>query len=266
MPVSYEMDTLVTGMIANQRRQDVIAHNLANVNTVGYKKDRTVNRAFDQFLTQETDYERGKKKLHDQIFYSELNASTPLFVHEVVTNHEQGTMRMTENPFDLCLQGKGFFAIETPDGVQYTRKGAFMLNNNNELVTTEGYRVLGESTTEPDGEPLVIDGANVAFLKDGSIQADGAPIGKLQIVDFAGYENLKKVGNSFYRFHGTDAQKSMSKGSTVEQGYLEGSNVTAVTEMTKMVANTNHYELAGSALKGIEQTINRSIAELGKFK
>lgn len=266
MPVSRVIGTLVEGMIETQKQHDVISNNLANINTNGYKKDVAATRAFSHFLGEAQQGARVQKPLYDEIYHTNILGDKSMIVQEVKTFQGQGDMRLTGNTFDIALQGKGFIAIETPQGVRYTRNGNFMLNKNNELVTSYGNRVLGEGGEDGAGVPIVINGTNVAFLDDGTVQADGMRAGKLKINDFEDHNLLVKNGHSLFDYQGNSDGIKTVESYSVEQGFLEGSNVNAISEMTEMLQNTRLYEISGKALKSIEATINRMVTEVPKVR
>jgi flagellar basal-body rod protein FlgF len=266
MPVSRVMGTLVAGMIETQKQQDVISNNLANVNTNGFKKDLAATRAFSRFLDEAQQGPRAAKPLYDEIYHTNVLGDETMVVQEVKTYQGQGDMRLTGNTLDIALQGKGFIAIETEQGVRYTRNGSFMLNSNNELVTSFGHRVLGEGGADGAGVPIVVTGTNVAFLEDGTVQADGMRAGKLKINDFEDHNLLVKNGHSLFDYQGDPEGVQPVEAYSVEQGFLESSNVNAISEMTEMLQNTRLYEISGKALKSIEATINRMVTEVPKLK
>jgi len=266
MPISPTMETLVSGMIANQERHEVIANNIANVNAVGFKKDIPVNTTFSRMLDAAESKPIKKKNLTDQVFRTNFGVDTQAYTHEVRTAHGQGDPRITDNTFDVALLGKGFFTVQTPQGARYTRNGGFMLNGQNQLVTAKGDRGLIESTKTMEGVALIIDGDTVTFQTDGSVQVDGITVGKLNIVDFTDYSKLHKMGNALFTYAG-DAQNITSAADVqLKQGYLESSNVNALTEMTGLLFNSRHYELSGKSIKAVENTLNRAIVDLGRFK
>ena len=265
MPVSNVMETLTSGMISNQERQDIISNNLANVNTRGYKKDITVQRSFNKIF-ENTQRSMKARNLHDSIYYTSSEFYIPSFTHEVKTNFEQGGLEETNNSLDCAISGNGFFTIQTEDGPKYTRNGSFMLNENNELITSHGYRVLSENTESGEDVPIVINGKNITLLSDGTIQADGINVGKMQIVEFDNYDLLKKSEKSLYEYQGNKSDIHNAGDPKIEQGYVERSNVNAINEMTDILQNSKQYELAGKSFKAVEQTLSRAITELGKFK
>ncbi len=266
MPVSRVMETLVSGMIANQERHEAISNNLANVNSIGFKKDVHATTSFSAVLSDVQGKRQVQQSLTDNIYRTTVGRDTKAYTRAIKTSHTQGDMRITGNNFDLSLMGEGFFSIQTDHGIEYTRNGSFMLNSKNELITPQGNIVLGVGSQETEGIPIIIDGNNVTFLNDGTVNVDGVPVGQLRIVDFDDYTNLRKVGSSLFAYDGSE-DGIMSAGSFfVEQGSLESSNVNSLSEMTAMLFNTRHFEMSGRSIKAVEQTINRAIAELGKLK
>ncbi|MBU1863490.1 MAG: flagellar hook-basal body protein [Candidatus Omnitrophica bacterium] len=267
MPVSYEIETLTSGMIANQRRHEVISNNLANVDAIGFKKDVPVNKAFSSVLSKAQGSHGVYKSLPEKIYRTRFDVDTDVSVNNIYTAYQQGGSRETNNKFDLSIMGEGFFAVQAEQGVVYTRKGNFMLNHNNELVTSQGDIVLGaEGAEEIGGVPIRIDGKNIVVANNGAVQIDGISNGQLKIVDFDDYQKLKKIGHSLFAYEGDEKEIHSATNFFVEQGYLESSNVNALSEMTAMLSNTRNYELAGKSMKAVEGTLNRTISELGKFK
>ncbi len=266
MPVSHVIETLASGMVANQQRQDVISHNLANINANGYKKDIAVQRSFASALTSAETRNAPRTDLHHKIYHTSSTFAVPTYTHEVTTSFEQGDPRVTDNTFDVALMGNGFFTVETDQGAQYTRNGSFMLNNRNELVTARGEKVLGEGGADGEGFPITIDGESVSFREDGTVQVDGVAVGRMKIVSFGDEAKLKKRGNTLFTYHGAPAEITPAASVNVRQGYLEGSNVNSISQMTTMLTNTKQYELAGKSIKQVEQTLSRAIMELGKAK
>lgn len=268
MPVSSEIETLAYGMMANQMRQDVISNNMANVNTVGYKKDLSVDMSFAETLENAT--QRSSRAVMDldyEMYHTQFpGVDSHAFTHEVSTSYSQGDLRLTGNDLDIAIAGKGYLAVATQNGTRYTRDGSLMLNSNNELVNKNGERILGMGGEKNQGAPIVINGSSVAILSDGSVQVDGVNAGKLMLVDFNDYSDLFKQGASQFDYRGSQDGITQINEASVEQGYLEGANVNSLTEITSMISNTRQYEIAGKSLKTVEQTLSRAIVDLPKFK
>ncbi|MDM7461930.1 MAG: flagellar basal-body rod protein FlgF [bacterium] len=231
------------GMAARQRAQDAIANNLANLNTTGFKADRP---AF------ETIYER-------QLYRLEGSRATPIgplsagvVVRELYTDLRAGALITTDNPLDIAIDGVGFFALQTPQGVRYTRNGAFQLNPQGVLVSREGYPVLS-AANQPIQAPR---DAEVRIGEDGTVLANGAPIGQLLIAQ----GNLLKDPDGYF----TGAAQPLPNPRVVA-GALEQSNVNMVREMVQMIELLRVYETHQRAVQAHDETLGKAINELPKI-
>lgn len=221
-----------TTYIALSRQQglwnqlEVIANNLANVNTTGFKGSDTL---FSQYLFESRSDDRSFK---DKI----------AFTHDfgLVRNLAQGTFNYTGNSFDFAIQGDGYFVVQAPDNgqglgqEQYTRAGSFTINSNSQLVTQSGQLVMGS-----DGQGITIpdNAANISVHGDGSIHTkDGRTVGKMRIVRFDSERDLKAVDGTAFR---ADSQQPIDIAvPKVAQGVLEDSNVNAISEMTRLISRS----------------------------
>jgi len=206
----------LSSQMALQRQMDVVANNMANLNTTAFKGEAM---AFSQYLVQ-------------------APGNGPLaFVQDIGTVRDlrQGPISSTGNPLDLALQGQGYFAVQTPLGTRYTRNGHFTLDAQGQIVTTEGFPVLADS-----GQPITVPGNThgIAVATDGTISVgqDGSAqqnvIGKLQMVDFAVPQAVTPAANGLWVTDQTPQPASAG----VQQGMVEESNVQAVVELTRMIA------------------------------
>ena len=206
---------------ALMRELYIITHNLANVSTAGYK--RRCN-AFSKSLEAQgagtETYSPGSVDLNSAFDFS------------------QGSIIGTGRSLDFALYGKGFFVIETPGGPRYTRNGMFHLNQNGQIVNSEGNTVAGE------GGPITIPADVELYVSsDGSIGAGGTAIGKFRLVDFKGDENkLVPTGASCFRMPDKDITPVAAENIVVKQGYQEASNVKIVDELVDMIMVTRLYE------------------------
>ncbi|WP_022854059.1 flagellar basal-body rod protein FlgF [Thermodesulfatator atlanticus] len=232
-----------------ERRLDVTANNLANVSTPGYKKDVL---SFREVLMRK--FPKGWRT------FKEVTQTT---------DFQQGPLEHTGNPFDIAIGGEGFFKVETPFGVAYTRAGNFRLDAERRLVTAEGYPVLA------DGAPIVIEPGlakgglatidNVYFQVDASgvIAIDGTEIGRLDVVKFEDPKALKKYGeNLFVAKEG--AQEIPVDNPNLRQGYLEGSNVEALKEMVNLIEIQREFEAIQKSIQGIGEHTSRMIETYGR--
>ena len=179
---------ILSGARAQEIRLEVLSNNMANVNTVGFKGDRVFRIPATSTSVPE---EISGASLADNPLSDSSNPPVCTF-----TNFEQGHMKGTGNALDMALDGEGFFSIQTPQGIQYTRKGNFALNSNGTLVTQEGYPVLGKG-----GSEILISGQEVVVGAGGAIIVDGMEVDSLNIVDFANKKGLLKNGDSLYSPH-----------------------------------------------------------------
>ncbi len=199
---------------------DVIATNLANMTTAGFKSE---NMIFTEII----------EKTNADEFIS--------IVHDVssVRDLAEGPMVGTRSPLDLAIHGDGYFVVQTPDGERYTRHGVFQLNDAGAIVTSEGHTVLNSG-----GAPITIpiDASNIVITRDGSISADTQAIGQIKLVRFEDQRMLTKVGSGLY-----DAEEQTplsAPASEVLQGMVENSNVNGVVEMTRMIDTVRSYQAA----------------------
>jgi flagellar basal-body rod protein FlgF len=209
---------------ALRRELDVIANNVANINTAGFKADGSI---FEEFLMPQA---RG-----NQFGGSDRRVS---FVSDRATWHDfrQGSVQQTGNPLDVAIDGKGFLAVDTPQGERYTRNGALQVNAAGELVTTEGHRVLG------DAGPIVLQPGDrdISFARDGSISVSAGARGRLRLVEFEQPGRLHKdSATTFSAPEGIQAQAATA--SSVLQSSVEKSNVAGVVEMTRLIEVTRTY-------------------------
>jgi flagellar basal-body rod protein FlgF len=215
---------------------DVIATNLANANTSGFKAEAMI---FSEFLEPTS------------------KAGTPLsMVFDVTSLRDmsEGNMKATNNPLDLAISGDGYFAVQAPQGERYTRLGAFQLDNQGQIVTLGGAPVLSAG-----GGPLTIprEVSSITITSDGTVSADSVEIGKLRVVDFEEPQALSKDGSGLY-----DAKDQAPRPATeaeVQQGMIEESNVKGVVEMTRMIEVVRSYQAAGKLAESEHKRILDSI-------
>lgn len=241
--------------VALARELDVVANNIANLNTTGFKGDGAV---FEEFLSPTA--------RAAQLSGADSRVS---FVHDRATWHDlsQGAVQQTGSPLDVAIDGQGFLVVQTPRGERYTRNGALQLNATGELVTSEGYKVLG------DGGPIQFQPAdrNIAISKDGTISAsEGASAkesslrGKLRLVAFERASQLQKDGaGTFMPPAGVSPQADTK--SQLLQGAIEKSNVRGVIEMTRMIEITRSYTQVAAILQqqsDLRRTAIEKLAEV----
>ncbi len=233
-----------------ERKLVVTSNNLANVDTPGFKKDLI--------------------RFHEVLMRKQIQGWRTFKEVTLKTDFQQGPVEFTGNPLDLALGGEGFFKVQTPSGVAYTRAGHFRLDNQRRLVTPEGYPVLA------DGAPVVIDPGlakggvitldNARFLvaDDGTISIDGTMVGRLDVVTFRDLSKLKKYGENLFVAE-PGAQEIPVNDPQIRQGYLEGSNVNPLEEMVNLIEIHREYEAQQKALKTQDETAGRLLETYGRF-
>lgn len=273
----------LSGQVAQQRKVETIANNVANANTVGFKKDQLV---FKEHLTALTkgldDIDIPRKEFSPADFYHTQGAENAMVaVDGSFTIFEQGQLTPTHNPLDVGLQGDGFIEVLTPTGVRFTRKGNFSLNKDGELVTDQGFRVLSalNATEEtlrnpasagsiPSPEERILKvptNTKLTIANDGEILTRDGAIGKISVVEFADKHALRKEGNSLYIT--PDEANIVRNGvkTTVNQGFLEGSNVNAIEEMSELIKAHRHFESIQKAISAYDSISGKAANDIAKF-
>jgi len=245
-----------TGLEAQQTRMSVVAQNLANINTTGFKRGRAI---FEDLLYQNVVQVGGLTSQQTES-PTGLNLGTGVRVVATDKQFSQGNLITTNNPFDLAIEGRGFFEILLPDGTQaYTRDGTFQVNADGELVTSAGY-TMQPSITIPNGAQSVsvgVDGAVSAVLAG---QIDPIQVGTVQLVDFVNPAGLEPRGQNLFvetvssgpPQPGTPGLNGLGK---VEQGALETSNVNVVEELVSMIETQRAYEMNSRAIETSDQML-----------
>jgi flagellar basal-body rod protein FlgG len=246
--MSGGMYLAAAGAMVQQMRLEVLANNIANINTNGYKGERTVFR-----MSEETTAPVEQQSA-DEI--QSLSPYAPPF--ETRVDFSQGALRETGNPLDVAINGKGFFAVQTPEGIQYTRQGSFRLNEDGVLVTPDGFAVMGE------GGEITIEEGRVEIDLQGGIYVDGDEVGRLQITDFDDLNSLKKVGNGRFLAMDQTALAERPEDSTLSQGYLETANVNPITAMTEMIETSRVFEAYQKVIQTADEATSKSITTVGK--
>ncbi|MCK5643913.1 MAG: flagellar hook-basal body protein, partial [Gammaproteobacteria bacterium] len=176
------------------------------------------------------------------------------------TDFSPGQLKQTGNAFDLAIDGNGFFCIQTPGGVQYTRKGNFTLNHEGVLANQEGLPVLGNG-----GKIKFIDGKDFIVDKEGNISIDGEEIDTLKIVNFAVPHSLKKVGNTLFAPTGPGIIEEKAEGFGINQGFIELSNVNAIRVMLEMIEVLRGYESYKKVIQSVDDVTSKAINEVGQL-
>jgi len=266
----------LSGAIAQQRNVETIANNLANANTPGFKKDKLT---FKEQLTvlekglQGLDIDVPHKEFAPEDFYRSFGAeNASVKVDGSYTDFRQGDLRHTGNPLDLAINGPGFFELSTPNGVRFTRKGTFSLSGEGYLVNERGFPVLAKLAPLKEGESsdptkriLKILGKRISLNNSGEIFVDGNKAHDLSIVEFKDIAALKKEGNSLFINNYPENILAGTRKSTLHQGFIEGSNVNPLEEMSALIKASRHFESIQQVIKAYDHISGKAVNEIAKF-
>ena len=224
--------TAYAALDARMKIVDVIANNLANSETVGFKRD------FGHILEGENGFDVG----------TAIDVSS-------------GDLIATRNELDVAIEGPGFFAIQTPQGVRYTRNGTFALNSEGDLVTKDGMPVL--STTD---SPIRVGEGTITVDDTGAILVNGSEVGTLRLVNFKSPAGLEKEGLSRFRWTGSPGDIENVPEPRVKSGHIEKSNVNSIDEMVHLMAAYRDFESVQRTIKTLTSDMNaKLIQELGRL-
>lgn len=230
----------VAAMTAMIREQDRTAHNMANADTVGFKRDRT----FTEVLRHRMEADGSVQSERVTRQWVDLS---------------QGTLDQTGNPLDVAIQGEGFFVVSDEEGTQrFTRAGRFQVDNEGMLRTPQGLAVEGA------GGPIQIpsEATSVEIARDGTIKADGRRIGQFQIVNFEDPSQLTRLDGS--TFEAGDAEP-IEHTAEIHQGFVESSNVDPMKEMTGMIEQLRTFEMQQRMLRSADENLSSAVRRLGRY-
>jgi flagellar basal-body rod protein FlgG len=239
-----------TGLDAQNTRMGVISNNLANVNTTGFKRDRA---SFEDLLYQ-TVRQPGASSSQNSTLPSGLMLGTGTRIVATQKEFAQGNIEQTNNSLDVAIQGRGFFQVLMPDGtLAYSRDGSFELDQNGQIVTSEGYQVQPTVTVPANTQSLTIgsDGTVSALVAGNSAPTQ---IGSIQLADFVNPTGLQPIGQNLYKETVSSGTPQTGLGTTV-QGSLESSNVNVVQELVDMIETQRSYEMNSKAISTVDQML-----------
>lgn len=231
----------MAGMLMRENEFASISNNLANINTTGYKKQSFASRLYPLLSGRPS---------QPHAIYQDARAQTYFGTQYIDTS--QGALKQTHNPFDLAIQGEGFFAVRQGNKILYTREGSFTTDRENFLVTQTGLRVLDENNN-----PIVIDGIKIEIGKNGNIFVDGNLVGRIKLV---GLNNLRHVGQSLY-----EGVESGQADGQILQGWIESSNVNPMSEMVQMIQAIRNFDLTQRATKNFDELAQRAVSEIARI-
>ena len=237
-----------------ERQLEVIANNIANVNTTGFKSDQSL---FEEYLTSGA---------HEDNFTGNDRKVSYVQDRGTYRDFSQGALQQTANPLDLAIDGNAFLAVQTAGGERYTRDGNLQLNSQGQLTTAGGDVVLGNAgpiVFQPTDHDINISPDGTITVVEGTARADSIR-GKLRLVSFTDAQSLLKQGNNLYTAGNAAAAQPDLK-ATVKQGYIEKSNVNAVAEMGRMIEVSRTYSQIANILQqqsDLHKTAINQLAEM----
>lgn len=226
------------------RELDVIANNLANVTTNGFKARSS---RFAEYLSPKASADAFKSP--DRRLGYVIDAGTPL-------DASAGALEMTQNPLDAAIKGDGFFVVQTPRGERYTRNGSFQVDAAGQLVTTDGYPVAGESGPISFGP----DESGLAIAPDGTVTTEEGQRGRLRLVRFADVRSLRNEGSNV--FSSSAPAQPAGTTSRIEPGAVERSNVKPILEMTRLMEVNRAYGNVASIIGRMDELKRTAISRL----
>jgi flagellar basal-body rod protein FlgF len=231
--------TTLTRQSGLLREMQVVANNIANVATTGFRQEGVIFSEYVLPIKDGSSLSMGYGNVQN-------------------TSYAQGTLSQTGGAFDLAIEGEGFFLIETPQGERLSRSGAFSPNAEGDLVSMNGYRVL-----DAGGAPVFIppDVGKVAISGDGTLSAGGKPIGQIGLVAPNDRSNMVREDGVMFR---ADDGYIPAEKARILQGFVEGSNVNAINQLGRMIEIQRAYEMGQSFLESEDQRVRQAIDSLTK--
>ncbi|RMH60986.1 MAG: flagellar basal-body rod protein FlgF [Calditrichaeota bacterium] len=237
--MQLEFTRLKHAMMNQMNNNNIVANNLSNVNTTGYKKDNYFATTLDEKLDQ----------------YNKL---------EEYTDFSQGDLRQTGNPLDVALSGRGYFTVESGDKEMYTRNGAFQLDEDGVLRTRDGLPVMGRGgwvTLSSEAGPI----KDITINENGDVYADGNYMDTLLVYDFENPDDVQKVGGSLYAAKNRSSIYELET-PHVKQGFLEESNVNPAQEMIQLIEIQRQFESMQKMIRTLDDVYRSSVNKVGIYR
>ncbi len=247
---------ILSGALAHERRMQVFANNMANVNTAGFKQDEQAFRAI--FPRYHAVVPIGSKTmgLAQQIMARPFGPTERVFVapHQIKTTFEPGRIRLTGNPLDIAIQGPGFFEVNTPQGIRYSRNGMFSLDRERRLVNGLGYPVMGTK-----GE-IKIPPGKLEITTQGDIKVDDKSVATIKVMEFHKDEMPQKSSDGLF----SSDKGKLAKTPQLQVGHIEESNVNSIGEMVKMIQGMRNYESTQKLIQTLDHMADVAIQDVGR--
>lgn len=242
------MYAAVSGNLSAMRRMEIITNNLANINTLGYKKDKV---SFESVLASSA---------YPPAVPQATTADPILQTENISIDYAAGVMSRTGNPLDIAVDGDGFFTVAGPEGPAYTRQGNFRMDKDGILVTSDGFPVTGSG-----GGNIKVRGGSISIGAKGDVIVDGEQVGTLKIVDFPKPYNLRKIGSAMFMPADPQTTPQAAANAEVRSEYLEASNVEPISEMVQLIDASRYFDSCQRVILGFDNITSKAANELGKL-
>ena len=251
------LSTAATGMAAQQLNVEVISNNIANMNTVGFKRQRA---EFQDLIYQDMEKAGAQSSDAGTVVPTGIQIGSGVKTGSVYRITSQGSLTQTSNQLDVAIQGRGYLQVQMPSGeTAYTRAGNLSVNNSGQLVTDQGYTVLPAITIPPDATDIAISATGQVQVTQPTNTLP-TQVGQFQLATFVNEAGLEAMGDNLFQVSGASGTAVLGNpGSagfgTVMQGYTEASNVDAVTEITSLISAQRAYEMNSKVISTADQML-----------
>ena len=251
------LSTAATGMAAQQLNVEVISNNIANMNTVGFKRQRA---EFQDLIYQDMEKAGAQSSDAGTVVPTGIQIGSGVKTGSVYRITSQGSMTQTQNKLDVAIQGRGYLQVQMPSGeTAYTRAGNLSVNNSGQIVTDQGYPVLPSINVPADATDITISGSGqVQVTQPGNTTPSN--VGQFQLATFVNEAGLEAMGDNLFSVSGASGPAVVGNPGapgfgTLMQGYTEASNVDAVTEITTLIAAQRAYEMNSKVITTSDQML-----------
>ena len=251
------LSTAATGMAAQQLNVEVISNNIANMNTVGFKRQRA---EFQDLIYQDMEKAGAQSSDAGTVVPTGIQIGSGVKTGSVYRITSQGSLTQTNNKLDVAIQGRGYLQVQLPSGeTAYTRAGNLSVNNSGQIVTDQGYTVLPAITIPPDATDIAISATGQVQVTQPTNTLP-TQVGQFQLATFVNEAGLEAMGDNLFQVSGASGTAVLGNpGSagfgTVMQGYTEASNVDAVTEITSLISAQRAYEMNSKVISTADQML-----------
>jgi len=253
----------LSGALAQERVLEIISNNMANMNTTAFKEDRvtfSLLEAEPEKAYQPPFPQANFKQNIEDVYPLHGNEMAYVGIADVTRDVSQGPVIQTGNPTDVMIKGQGMFAVQTPEGIRYTRDGSLTLNTDGVLVTKSGNPVLGERGN------VFVRGESFEINHRGEVYQDNQLVDRLLIYRFDDDKALERVGLNQFHYGGEAAGRTRVEHPAVLQGSLEGSNVNPIRNLTSMIMAHRSYEAYQKALQNFDKMMDKSSNTIGDLR